>query len=109
MSENDKEILFDVKMVAKAVRRAAEIHEESWACQNGHGGCTDCGSGKYSIDMEDAVQQAVRECNLPEPMWYVLHLVFHWWNDLLAWSDAILDGTWKDFFAEPEEEKEVKA
>ena len=84
----------DVKLIAKAVKRAAEIRTNSWI----HEDPNSDEFGHYGIDMEDAEQQAVKEVGLPEPMWYVLHLAFHWLGDLLAWAEAIESNKMKEFF-----------
>jgi hypothetical protein len=85
----------NVKKLAKAVLMAADLHEGSWVASKR---TKVTGMGKYKISLDEAVEQAIAKAGLGHEYSYMLVLAFHWWNDLIAWATAVLDGSYKTMF-----------
>lgn len=74
------------KKVAAAIQLAHLLRERSYVeCLNG-------GIGKYTESDEHCWQQACKDQELPDDLWYVLHLANHWCNDLQWWAEQVLAG-----------------
>ena len=68
-------------LVAKAIKRSFELHEESW----------DPDKEVYKMDMTLACNRACTQCGLPEIFGSLLYLaVDSWPNDADTWADQIL-------------------
>ena len=91
----------DVKLVAKTIKRANEIHENSWKEKINEDGNR---IAQYTIPLIEAYKQAVEEVGLPEPMWGILYLAADWNNDLMEWAEAIEKDKWSELFNPQEED-----
>lgn len=79
---------------SKVILLAQQKYNESWVEENDY--------GHYTKGEEECWQEAVKEVELPEELWYVLKLANHWNNDLQAWAEHIRDnGNLNGFFMEP--------
>lgn len=70
------------KPIAKAIKEAHQLHEESWQID----------AGEYTKSWEECFIKACEKFKLPVNIWYILFLANHWYNDLQSWSEIILAG-----------------
>ena len=74
--------------IAETIMLAQKLHEESYVePTDGNGDF-----GEYTRTQEDCWIEACKTKELPDDLWYVLHLANHWYNDLQAWAECILSG-----------------
>lgn len=71
------------KILADAVRRAAEIHEKSWTSRK-----KSVLGGKYAIDLREASNRACAELHCSDFSEPVYYLLAYTWNDVLDWANG---------------------
>jgi hypothetical protein len=79
--------------LAKILKRSAQIKEESFDHK-----AADKAEKKrnyveykqfYKINLEQSVEQAVKEFKIDPRFSNYIYLSFHWWNDILDWADSV--------------------
>ena len=77
----------DNRTIAETIVLAHKLHEESWSEPEN----TDA-FGEHTRSREDCWIEACKTKELPDDLWYVLHLANHWYNDLQVCAECILAG-----------------
>jgi hypothetical protein len=89
------------KKIAAAIQLAHKLHEQSYVPGPNKGDTNDAltsfAFGEYTIEWGECWQQACNVQELPNDLWYVLHLANHWYNDLQWWAEEILAGRSLEF------------
>jgi hypothetical protein len=77
------------EQLARIVLDATKLREDSWNSE----------LEVYGMSEEFAVIEATKAAGVDEEFWYPVYLAFHWRNDLLEWTEAVLEGrSIKDLF-----------
>ena len=90
--------------IAETIMLAQKLHEESYEIPAGQddGDFEGLGFGGHTRSQEDCWIEACKTKELPDDLWYVLHLANHWYNDLQGWAECILaGGTFTKEISEP--------
>lgn len=69
------------RTIAETIMLAQKLYEESYD-----------DFGEHTRSQEDCWIEACKTKELPDDLWYVLHLANHWCNSLQGWAECILEG-----------------